>query len=219
MAASFRSANTNTSATTSVSVTKPTGVIDGDLLIGVVAVRSTTGSPATPSGWNLLDTTSVGNDKCYSFYKVASGEGASQAFTCTGATTMTASVMAYKDAHPTLPIDAHASASNSVSVTTVTAPDITTTGLNRTLLRFYAGPSVTTTNAWNSIAGYTEQFDTSGQALDDKLVAAAGAVGTQVGTTDTTVAEAWAHSIAITPAPQVAKVAIYSMAVKRAAYW
>lgn len=65
-----------------VTVSKPTGTVDGDVMLAWVT--TSTGADITPpAGWTLIDLlySAGGLDKCY--YKVASSEGASYAFTWT----------------------------------------------------------------------------------------------------------------------------------------
>lgn len=70
------SATASVSGSQTLTITKPTGTADGDLMIMHI-IRSDT-TVATPSGWTLKDSdTTASNGYTYLFYKVASSEGAS----------------------------------------------------------------------------------------------------------------------------------------------
>lgn len=70
------SATASATGSQTLTIAKPTGTADGDLMIMNV-IRSDT-TVATPSGWTLKDSDTTGsNGYTYLFYKIASSEGAS----------------------------------------------------------------------------------------------------------------------------------------------
>ncbi len=70
------SATASATGSQTLTITKPTGTTDGDLMIMHVIYSDSTVS--TPSGWTLKDSnTTASNGYTYLFYKVASSEGAS----------------------------------------------------------------------------------------------------------------------------------------------
>lgn len=83
----YQSSNTETAAgSTTAVLTKPSGVVDGDLLITVLAYLSSGSSaPAVLSGWTALSNAqggSGGSDiKMDTFYKIASSEPSSYTWT------------------------------------------------------------------------------------------------------------------------------------------
>lgn len=93
---------TTTSYTSSVPISKPAGVVDGDVLIAVVG-----GTPSTPSGWTLLGTANSGTSSLLNvrvFRKVASSEGSSYTFTVSSSLPCGA-IVAYRGVDNATPVD------------------------------------------------------------------------------------------------------------------
>lgn len=67
---------------TDLVITKPTGTVDGDLMLCHISLNSAS-TPTTPTGWTLeqSDTTDVDN-KSYLYSKTASSEGSTYNFGC-----------------------------------------------------------------------------------------------------------------------------------------
>src|SRR5574337_297341 len=87
---------------TSISVAKPTGVVNGDVMIAIVG-----GSPSTPTGWTLVGSADSGGNSLRIvrvFYKVAASEGSSYTFTISTSLAC-ASIVAYRGVDTTTPID------------------------------------------------------------------------------------------------------------------
>jgi hypothetical protein len=89
MASQFQTSNiSNLAASTAISLTKPTGTIDGDLLITVICSAGTAAPSGVPSGWTLIRSNDSGGSgtqaSMHSYYKVASSEGASYSWTASG---------------------------------------------------------------------------------------------------------------------------------------
>lgn len=87
MAWTFQTTNSAGDASgTNLAVTKPTGTVDGNLLIAVVYWEETGTTVTPPAGWSTVTGYPVRNtgptpDFCmYVFWKIASGEGASFTF-------------------------------------------------------------------------------------------------------------------------------------------
>lgn len=83
MAVELRAFDTaNVEGTSDLSINKPTGTIDGDLMLCHISLNSSA-TPTTPSGWTLQqsDTTDADN-KSYLYSKVASSEGSGYNFGC-----------------------------------------------------------------------------------------------------------------------------------------
>lgn len=80
--AAYRSSSTVANASGTVTVTKPAGCVDGDLLTAFQATTLGGGTtPATPAGWTLMDTQSFGVGKVLQrFEKLAASEPASWTF-------------------------------------------------------------------------------------------------------------------------------------------
>lgn len=88
--------------TTSISVSKPTGTVDGDVMIAICG-----GTPSTPSGWTLLGSADSGTNSLRTvrvFRKVASGEGSSYTFSIQSSIAC-ASIVTYRGVSSTNPVD------------------------------------------------------------------------------------------------------------------
>lgn len=128
MTIEFRSAATkvdNTNPTSSIVVDKPTGVLEGDLLIACIAPGIKTGGGTRvvtpPSGWTLIQESAVPFANGQVYYKVATGsEPATYTFTWTQeARKAAAAILAYHGQSAS-PINA----SSEGTWTTQTTPDI-----------------------------------------------------------------------------------------------
>lgn len=77
MALAVPSTSTNTATGTSLAINKPSGVVDGDLMIAAFYVghQSTTITP--PAGWTEIQSTAQGSHQIATYYKIASSEGSS----------------------------------------------------------------------------------------------------------------------------------------------
>jgi hypothetical protein len=95
---------------TSHTVTLPSGIGAGDLLLMWLAFNGTSGAVNTPSGWTPLQAAAANNANGYPFYRIADGsEGASVAVTTTTAQELAATV--YR-------IEGHDSTTNPPSIPT-----------------------------------------------------------------------------------------------------
>jgi hypothetical protein len=127
---------TTVTNTTSLSVNKPTGVVDGDLMI-LAAGQSRGGAVyTTPAGWNPIElaiggklqggTTGVNDIAGKVWYKIASSEASSYSIGCTiaGSTPqeMTLAIAAYRRVRNSAPIKLHGSSWSSALGTTSPAP-------------------------------------------------------------------------------------------------
>lgn len=127
MAISYRAssaANNKGAPTSTLAITKPTGTVAGDFLIGVFTAPQVT--ITNPSGWtNILTQSASSGARIQVAYKVAGGaEGASYSFTVSGSTTTLAgSIMCLSGVDTTTPIDT--SASNGAVASSATTPNLT----------------------------------------------------------------------------------------------
>lgn len=171
----------NANGSTSAVVTKPTGCVDGDLLFAAVQSVSTT-APGAPAGWTTIRSTVISGVVTFAtFFKIASGEGAT--FTFTGATITIAVVSCFTGiASPV--VDAE-STPILVNSTNQTAPGVTTT-VDHDLL-VYAGVHGSTA-ATTPPTGMTEPTNGEKAATYDLEVAylldagTAGATGNKTAT-------------------------------------
>ncbi len=90
MAIQFQTESHQTALAGTTVVTKPTGTVDGDLLIVFVGSNARTETVnSVPSGWTLIvsdDSAAANNAILYTYYKIASSEGASWTWGWTGST-------------------------------------------------------------------------------------------------------------------------------------
>lgn len=183
------SAHASAKSVTSLSVSKPAGVVQGDVLLARIANRNqVTATLALPAGWKLLRSDqSASQLKSWVAYKVAgSAEPASYAFGVSIASYVAGSVMAFAGVDTANPIDTHSGQKNGTSAT-FASPAITTTAANG--LAVWFGTQIWTGAACPASpivppAGFTEPFDTclvssSQGVLFDGAHKALGAAGLQ----------------------------------------
>lgn len=119
-------------AVTTITVTKPTGLVDADVLVAYI-ITSTAAAPTTvPSGFSLWGSVSVsGVVGLHVYTKVvatASGEPANYTFSGFGSGRTTGIVQAFSGVDNTTPRDVAAlSSASNQNATTVVVPSITTT--------------------------------------------------------------------------------------------
>lgn len=198
MAIAFRAASsgnqTNGCANFNITMTKPTGTVDNDVLVALVNVRqSCCGAPTsitTPSGWQLEDSevTYTTRTKAELYSKKAASEGASW----TVAVDPNASVcnvfsywlvVAYSGCDTTTWIDATTTAGTNASSTNLTAPDIVTVTANAMVLNLYSYLGTgTVTDAGGTTQRVNVQNANGSVYCAEQLFASAGATGTRVAT-------------------------------------
>ena len=125
-----------TTASTSMVITKPAGTVLNDLLIATVSTQNdTTISP--PAGWTQLGQLTEQNDVTMGvWYRVAGGsEPASYTFTWDSSRESNGAILRYDGADPVAPIDVSAITSNETS--SPLAPSVTTTVSNAVVLRLF----------------------------------------------------------------------------------
>lgn len=132
----LRGTSTNTGTSTSISVNKPAGVVQNDVMIAVIAKEGNTANATAPAGWTLIAGTNLGggtNRNGTVFYKVAgAAEGASYSFTLgSGTNHVAATIVAYSgvDVSGPTPFDVAPASSLNLGgsgATTATALSLTT---------------------------------------------------------------------------------------------
>lgn len=103
---SFRSTAEAAQATgTTLTITKPAGTADGDLLIAYVHIDSSSATIAPPGGWTVLfDDVRAATQTDSLYYKFASGEGANYAFTISSSLAAVGHITCWQNVHATNPI-------------------------------------------------------------------------------------------------------------------
>jgi hypothetical protein len=154
---SFAEAKSTSSSVNSLVVTKPTGVVAGDLLVAAIVVGNATGATfSPPAGWTLLSTPSNGTTvKLGVWWKIAGGaEPSNYTFTWTTSQRAYGWIMRFTGADASSPINAFAT-NNAGASSTPTCLAATTTVQNTMVLRIggFDDDDVSTDNS--GIPNYT----------------------------------------------------------------
>jgi hypothetical protein len=128
--------------TTSLVMTAPTTLANGNVMIAQVLVRTNT-AVTPPAGWTQIGTTQLNGTTLaqYLYYRVASGDtGGTTTWTWSIAAKfdMAGGIVAFSGVDNTNPVDAVSTSSTTGTGTTATAPAVTTTVQNDAILAFYA---------------------------------------------------------------------------------
>lgn len=159
MAIGFRSAlgSNNGGGGTTIVMTVPSGVVDGDIMLMNVTVRGGTGTTITdPAGWTLLgaqvNSTTVLAQKIY--WRVANNEPASYTVTITS-NKASGTIIALTGADSTAPVAAQFGGQANASSTTFDAPALGTWASKNGMRVAFGGIALgTTTNT--VISGFTK---------------------------------------------------------------
>ena len=185
----FVSSNEATSSgkSTSITVTRPTGLVAGDLMLALVVQNKTNQTISAATGWTLVhNSDDTREPKTVIFRRTAAGsEAANYSFTSTDNEAIAAGVVAYRNVDTTAPVNATAMQANG-SASSATAPSVTTTAANTMLVGMWGAPGASFTKP----AGTTESVNLatgSGSNAISALAthetrAAIGATGTRVAT-------------------------------------
>lgn len=125
----FRANAVANAGSSPITVNKPAGTTDGDLMVAVISFAANAGTITVPSGWTLAaSTNSASNRRTFIYTKTAASEGASYQWSWTNASTCEGGITSWYNVDTSTPYEA-ASVVNSASATgtTITVPDVTTT--------------------------------------------------------------------------------------------
>lgn len=214
MAIAFRSAATaaNGAAPVSLTVTKPSGVVDGDVMIAFVTISADKTIVAAPGGWIQLDSRSTGSatGDCLTavWYRVASSEGANYVWDFSGGADAAAAIVAYSGASTSAPVQVSGYRLMSSSATTHTSPSVSTSSDNTVTISAYGtNPVFNGDTTFTTPAGLTARAEadpgvgTTNRAVlavYDKVTASAGATSDKA-TTINNSAKGVAFTVAIAP--------------------
>jgi hypothetical protein len=175
----------------SLTITKPTGVVAGDIMIASFAEINSLTAPTAPAGWTSIDGRSLaGTTNRYAsiFYKVAGGsEGANYTFTVPIGSTITVigAIVAFSGVDGTTPFDVtNGVISVQASQTGVAATTKTTVTANAAIVMFgMAANSAPTWSGWTTTSpgALTELFDY--QSAGTTTIGAAWALKSTAGAT------------------------------------
>jgi hypothetical protein len=215
MAVAFRAVATNsaTSSPGSITITKPTGTVDNDVMLAVLSGDG--GSITPPAGWTIVQSLPATDaDQIFEVYrKVAATEGPSYQFNLSGVFEVVAAILTYSGADTTSPINAsseRAGGSDEADPQTVIATAITPS-VDNCMIVYFGSVDLTNTAtvAWTHPSGYTERVDEDGAnglcplevaELLQTSAASTGAVSAVADNNNSRTGETLAILVALTPA-------------------
>lgn len=162
----YQSSNTATGAG-SATVTRPTSLAVGDIMIGW-AVSNNATHPSAPTGaWTLIDSSTAGSTSAASFYKIADASDVIAAnFTFTSGGNIYAAVIRITSDNPAAnPIDQHGIGNGFSGTPTVTTLTPTTNSGLFLILGGWSDANSHTASGYNMATDsptFTEAFDTGG---------------------------------------------------------
>jgi hypothetical protein len=174
--------SSTSSAATSRSVTKPTGTVQGDVLVAVVT-HDGAADAVTASGWTLLQYASGSNINAGIYYKVAgASEPASYTFSTVNSHAIGASIVAYNNVSTTAPVDAFTLQVNAAGANMAAPAAWSTSSQGRIL--FVGG--VSNSSSITPASGMTELIDTGSTGIRvymaEEAMIANGSTGTKTAT-------------------------------------
>jgi hypothetical protein len=166
----FRSASSNGAASGSLTISKPVGTLEDDVLVASISVRPNTPTISAPAGWILVRRVNNGNSNASSlavYYKVAgASEPSSYTWTFSSSSGSAGGIAAFSGVDTSDPIDVE-NGQNTANSTSHASPSITTT---------IADAMVVTSHAFTSAASWTSPSGMI-EACDDASVAVPNAGG------------------------------------------
>jgi hypothetical protein len=199
------------SGTLSLTISKPSGTVEGDVMIASIAVRPDTAVITAPANWTLVRRVDNANPNANSlavYYKVAgASEPADYTWTFSTSTGSAGGIQSFLGADQGNPINVE-NGQNTASGLTHATPSVITTVNNTMLVTSHAFTSSAT---WTPPGGMTEVFDVasetvpaaSGISIEGNCViqAAAGATGAKTATASNDADVGNTHILALKPAP------------------
>lgn len=178
------STTSDTSTGTSITINKPTGTVDDDLMFAFL-YSNTALTNSVPSGWTLAGNNNTAGAICALYYKKASSEGASYNWGWAGSQAKKVIIVTYRGGfNLTTPIDVVSNASYTTNNTTLRADTMTVTKANSPLI-FFGGVdtgSSTTSTPPTVPTTFAEDYD-NWNTTPQKLMTVASVVWTGSGAT------------------------------------
>jgi hypothetical protein len=221
VAISFRSAAvaSNGAAPVLITVSKPAGVVDGDVLVASVVISGDKTIVAGPSGWSLLDSqvtgSATGDCRHAVYYRVASSEGSSYVWDFSGGADCAAAILAYIGASSS-PVDVSASRLMTGSTTDHTAPSVTTSSDTVAVVAYGTNPFFNGDTTFTTPSGLTIRAEadpgagTTNRAvlkMFDLVATGASPTGTKVTTLNNS-AKGVAFTVGLKPSGAVAQTVV-----------
>ena len=165
MGATFRSSASSTAdGITSLAVSAPAGLAQGDVMLAWVSYNSAA-TVSAPSGWSSVGSWMTASSASAQLFSRTAGssEPASYTFSLTGGATadIAAGILAYFVAGGSVSVGAETQSHNSAQVTTYAAPSVTTTQASETVVAFWAANQF---NALTLPGGLTQRMSQPGDA-------------------------------------------------------
>lgn len=171
---------TESASATTRSPGKPTGTVDGNLVV-VVCTWGSSATMTPAAGFNVGKENIVVNGGTGIYWKIASGEGASWTFTLSSASSFKAVAISFEGS-PSVSVDDSDSANGSGVGKNYVLPSMTTTQANDL---FVAACSNGGSRSYTEPTGMAELFDTGGGTANlslgiySEIFASVGATGTR----------------------------------------
>ena len=188
----FLATGTATVTSGNLTINKPTGTVQNNVMIAAIAVRPDTATITAPSGWTLVrkDTNASALPDQLNTYSKAAGasEPASYSWTISANSGAAGGILSFSGVNTASPIDVSGGQQVTGTTTSMAAPSVNTTEVNTMLVTSYCVTSSGTAgSAWTPPTGTTEAVDVStasasaGESLGINYVVqiAAGATGTK----------------------------------------
>ena len=193
-----------------ITVTKPTGTVDGDILFCWIGWYAAVTIDSVPSGWNLLGEYIANTDRYALYYKVASGEPASWvwSFSATAKVRAVCSCYTGGDFRPLDTIDVVSNSAYRTSDANCIAASMNVASANSPLI-FWGGCYSTTTKSFTKpsvpTSGWVEDDDDWKTAPDmatevcSFIWSGSGATGAMSATISATLTAKHAFAVALKP--------------------
>jgi hypothetical protein len=188
VAVAFQTVSQNIGTTATPGGIKPTGTVDGDLLLMVVGIGSAQTITGVPAGWNPENEQVSGAVRTAIYSKIASGEPGSWTWTLSASSGCVIHGIRIDGHAPSGYINAIAGQANASSVNVI-APGVTPSVANCLLIFVGHISAASTFTAPGSMTEFSDQtFSTRTATEDWQLLAGGAGVGTGTRTAVSTVA-------------------------------
>ena len=154
------SANNTAGAGTSITITKPTGTIDNDVMFAWIVIN-TIDAITAPAGWTLIRSTTFDTNqrRASLYWKLAASEGANYQWTTVGAQNWAGGITTLYNVNTTSPFDVENAIATAASPHAT--PSVTpAVAANAAILTFFGlYDSAGGANTWTPPTGMTEAWD------------------------------------------------------------
>jgi hypothetical protein len=156
MAVSYKTiSTTGWQGTTSLSITKPTGLVTGDLMIACIYGNTNTSSPTTPSGWDKIIALTEGSCVMLIYKKIATDvDVAASNFTWSWgiSNNVYGVIYAFSDALDVSVYDSEENTNSTNDTRTFSGITVTPTKTNSNLVAFFGGDGIGSSKSISSYA-------------------------------------------------------------------